>query len=95
MDNHNPLVIKGCRQCGKTWSAMDFAKKNYKNVVYINFFENPAYTTIFEGSLVVDDIMMYISTFMGSGVKYEVGNTCIVLDELQECPKARTALKFF
>lgn len=95
MANHNPLVIKGCRQCGKTWSVMDFAKKNYENVVYINFFENPAYTTIFEGSLVVDDIMMYISTFMGSNVKYEAGNTCIVLDELQECPKARTALKFF
>ena len=38
---HKPLVIKGCRQCGKTFSVMDFAKKYYKNVVYLNFFENP------------------------------------------------------
>lgn len=91
----NPLVIKGCRQCGKTWSVVNFAKQNYANVAYINFFENPAYQTIFDGSLAVDDVVMYLSTFLGSDVKFEAGRTCIVLDELQECPKARTALKFF
>ena len=30
---HKPLLIKGCRQCGKTYSVLDFAKKNYKHVV--------------------------------------------------------------
>ena len=40
-ENRKPLIIKGCRQCGKTFSVLDFAKKNYKNVVYLNFFENP------------------------------------------------------
>ena len=34
--NHKPLIIKGCRQCGKTFSVLDFAKKNYKHVVYLN-----------------------------------------------------------
>lgn len=92
---HNPIVIKGCRQCGKTWSVMHFAKQNYKYVAYINFFENPAYTTIFDGSLVIDDIVMYMSAFLSKDIKFEAGHTCIVLDELQECPKARTALKFF
>lgn len=95
MVNHNPIVIKGCRQCGKTWSVMNFAKKNYKNVVYINFFENPAYVTIFDGSLKVDDLVMYMSAVLGQEVNFEAGDTCIVLDELQECPNARTALKFF
>ena len=38
-ENRKPLIIKGCRQCGKTFSVLDFAKKNYKNVVYLNFFE--------------------------------------------------------
>ena len=33
-ENRKPLIIKGCRQCGKTFSVLDFAKKNYKNVVY-------------------------------------------------------------
>ena len=36
-ENRKPLIIKGCRQCGKTFSVLDFAKKNYKNVVYIGF----------------------------------------------------------
>lgn len=35
-ENRKPLIIKGCRQCGKTFSVLDFAKKNYKNVVYLN-----------------------------------------------------------
>ena len=45
-ENRKPLIIKGCRQCGKTFSVLDFAKKNYKNVVYLNFFENPDYAGI-------------------------------------------------
>lgn len=47
--NRNPLVVKGCRQCGKTYSVLDFANKNYKYVVYVNFFENPDYATAFAG----------------------------------------------
>ena len=30
---HKPLIIKGCRQCGTTYSVLDFAKKNYAHVV--------------------------------------------------------------
>lgn len=41
--SHKPLIVKGCRQCGKTFSVLDFAKKNYKHVVYLKFFENPDY----------------------------------------------------
>ena len=40
---HKPLIIKGPRQCGKTFSVLDFAKNNYKNIVYLNFFENQSY----------------------------------------------------
>lgn len=39
--DRNPLVIKGCRQCGKTYSVLEFANANYEHVIYINFFENP------------------------------------------------------
>lgn len=93
--NHNPLVVKGCRQCGKTYSVLKFAEENYKHVVYINFFENEAYKGIFDDSLAVDDLVMYITATLGNKAVFEEGETCIVLDELQECPKARTALKFF
>lgn len=94
-ENHKPLIIKGCRQCGKTFSVLDFAKKNYKHVVYLNFFENPDYVSVFSGSLEVDTIVMMLSALLGSEAVFEKGNTVLVLDEIQECPDARTALKFF
>ena len=93
--NRKPLLIKGCRQCGKTYSVLDFAKKNYKHVVYLNFFENLDYCSVFEGSLEIDNITMLLSALLGSEAVFEPGNTILVLDEIQECPDARTALKFF
>ena len=58
----NPLVIKGCRQCGKTSSVLSFARKNYKNVVYIDFHEQKDLCELFEGSLQVDYLTVAIST---------------------------------
>lgn len=92
---HKPLIVKGPRQCGKTYSVLEFAEKNYKSVVYLNFYSNPNYTSIFTGSLEVDNITMLISALLGKEVVFEPGNTIIIFDEIQECPEARTALKFF
>lgn len=93
--NHKPLIIKGCRQCGKTFSVLDFAKKNYKNVVYLNFYENPDYAAVFSGSLEIDNIIVMLSALLGERAVFEAGKTVLVLDEIQDCPEARTALKFF
>lgn len=93
--NHKPLIIKGCRQCGKTCSVLDFAEKNYRHVVYLNFFENPEYASVFSASLEVDNIIMLLSALLGRKAVFEPGNTVLVLDEIQDCPEARTALKFF
>jgi possible ATPase len=93
--NHKPLIVKGCRQCGKTFSVIDFAKKNYKNVVYLNFFENPDYISAFNGSLEVNNIIMMLSALLGSEAVFEEDETVLIFDEIQECPEARTALKFF
>ena len=95
MKDRKPLIIKGCRQCGKTFSVLDFAKKNYKHVVYLNFFENPDYASVFAGSLEVDHIVMMLSALLGGNAVFEAGETVLVLDEIQDCPDARTALKFF
>lgn len=94
-ENRNPLILKGCRQCGKTFSVLRFAQQHYKHVVYLNFFENPDYRTIFEGSLKVDDVVLMMSAFVGANVRFIPHETVIVLDEIQECPSARAALKFF
>ena len=93
--NRKPLIVKGCRQCGKTFSVLDFAHKNYKNVVYLNFFENPDYASVFAGSLEIDHIVMMLTALLGSAAVFEAGKTVLVLDEIQDCPEARTALKFF
>lgn len=90
-----PLIIKGCRQCGKTFSVLDFARKHYTHVVYLNFFENPDYASVFSGSLEVDNIIMMLSALLGGEAVFKAGETVLVLDEIQECPEARTALKFF
>ncbi|MCM1121936.1 MAG: ATP-binding protein [Eubacterium sp.] len=94
-EGHKPLILKGCRQCGKTFSVMDFAKKHYKNVVYLNFYANPDYASVFAGSLEVDNIIMLLSALLPGGAVFEPGKTVLILDEIQECPDARTALKFF
>lgn len=93
--NHKPIIIKGCRQCGKTFSVQKFAKENYRHVVYLNFFQNSEYASIFAGSLEIDNLIMLMSALLGSSAVFEPGETVIILDEIQECPEARTALKFF
>lgn len=92
--DRKPLVLKGCRQCGKTYSVRKFAAENYGHVVYLNFVEQPDYSLAFKGSKQVDDIVVGI-TAMVSGATFVPGDTCVILDEIQECPDARTALKFF
>ena len=92
--NHMPLVIMGIRQCGKTFIAQQFASENYKHVVYINFFKEEQRKTAFYGSKDVDNIIMLLSAQMRNA-KFVPGETCIILDEIQECPEARTSLKFF
>ena len=92
--NHKPLIIKGCRQCGKTFSVNAFAKEYYTHVVYLNFFEHPDYKLAFEGSKQIDSIVMNLTALLPNR-RFVSGQTCIILDEIQECSAARTALKFF
>lgn len=92
--HHKPLVIKGCRQCGKTYSVRKFAEENYDHVVYVNFVEQEDCILAFENSKRVDDIVMGLTALLPGSV-FKAGCTCLILDEIQECPGARTALKFF
>ncbi len=93
--NKNPLIIKGQRQCGKTFSVLAFAKENYKHAVYLNFLKNPNFVSIFNGSLEVDNLIIMMSALLGSENEFVPHETIIILDEIQDCPEARTALKFF
>ncbi len=90
-----PLIIKGCRQCGKTSSVRDFAEKHYKHAIYLNFLERPEFATAFADSLEVNRIILLLTAMLGENAVFEAGNTVLILDEIQDCPQARTALKFF
>jgi len=87
------LLVKGARQVGKTFIIDEFARSNYKHYTRINFDENPSYKTIFEGDLDVVTLIKQISLRVPNA-ELVPNETLIFLDEIQNCPKARTALKF-
>ncbi len=90
--SNKALLIKGARQIGKTTVVRQFAKAHYKNFVEINFEQNPSAKQAFDGDLDARTILMNLSA-MGIG-PFVPGETLIFLDEIQSCPKARTAIKF-
>ena len=92
--DRKPLVIKGIRQCGKTYIVQKFAKENYESVVYMNFILEPDKKSAFTGNIDVDTIILNLSALI-PGSRFINGKTCIILDEIQECKEARTALKSF
>ena len=91
---HKPLVIMGIRQCGKTFIVQYFATTHYKTVVYLNFIKQPERINAFVGSKDVNAILLNLSAQI-QGVTFTPGDTCFIFDEIQECPEARTSLKFF
>ena len=88
-----PLVVQGARQVGKTTSIRAFGKKEYSFFYEINFIRNPSLLEVFEDDLSPQSIFSRLSLVI-PGFHIEPGNTLIFLDEIQECPNARTALKF-
>lgn len=91
--NRKPLIIRGARQVGKTWLMKEFGKNCYEKYAYINFDDNIRMNKLFEGDF---DLPKIIQGFkIESGVNIEPENTLIILDEIQETPKALKALKYF
>lgn len=88
-----PLVLKGVRQCGKTWLLKEFGEQNYPDVAVFNFEENPSLCSIFEQDLDVKRILLELGVTRGKAIQPE--KTLIILDEIQACDKALTSLKYF
>lgn len=92
-DNRKPLILKGVRQCGKTYLLKDFGNRCYESVAYFNFEETDALKTVFEKDFDVKRILFELELFLGKTIK--PGATLIIFDEIQECGKALTAMKYF
>ena len=86
------LLLTGSRQVGKTTSVRMFAKAHYSHFVEINFVKYPRARQAFDGNLDTKTIVTNLSA-MGFGPFVE-GETLVFFDEIQECPNARTAIKF-
>ena len=92
--DRKPLIVKGSRQVGKTESIKRFAAGSYKNIVYINFVEEPKYKMIADDGYKTDDIIRNISRIDPSK-RFGAGKALIIFDELQDFPEISTSLKFF
>ena len=90
--NRKPLIIRGARQVGKTWLMKEFGKTQYKKTIYINFEDNDLMREHFSKDLNTKRIIEGLEL---EHSKIDSKNTLIILDEIQECPKALTALKYF
>ena len=91
--NHKPLVIQGARQVGKTWLIQEFGKKYYEQVAYINFDVDLKSREIFDVDYDTERLIMDIG--LATKTKINGENTLIIFDEIQECPRALTSLKYF
>lgn len=92
--DRKPLIVKGCRQIGKTESVLHFAQQNYESVVEINFVRDEKYKKIIVDGYDVDSIIKNISRIDPSK-RFIPGKTLMFFDEITEFPEITTALKFF
>lgn len=87
------LLVKGARQIGRTFIIRKFGRENYDSFIEINFVEEPQYISVFNGNLDADTIFMGLSAIRRD-LNIVPGRTLLFLDELQDCPNARSAFKF-
>lgn len=93
--NKKPLIIKGCRQIGKTESIRHFAKEtNYESFIEINFVKEEKYKQITNDGYDVLSIIKNIS-LLDPSKKFIPGKTLIFFDEITDFPEIATSLKFF
>ena len=92
-NNKMPLVLYGARQVGKTYIVTEFGRENYRNMLYVNFEQDEKIIPYFETSISPPDIINVLEKFYNTKIiPYE---TLIFFDEIQNCNKALTSLKYF
>lgn len=92
-DDRKPMVLKGARQVGKTWLMKEFGRSCYRHTVYFNFDEEDELKSIFEANKNPQRIIELLSLIAGEKILPK--ETLVIFDEIQECPAALNALKYF
>ena len=88
-----PLIVRGARQVGKTWLMREFGRTQYEQCAYINFDNNARMQELFKGDLQIERLITALQ--IEAGVTIRPHNTLLVFDEVQEVPRALSALKYF
>lgn len=92
-NNRKPLILSGARQVGKTWLLTEFARREYAKNVFFSLDRNKDARKVFQQGGSAQQLLQRLSAL--SGVDITEGDTLLILDEIQDCPEALTALKFF
>ena len=92
-DRRKPLVLRGARQTGKTYSLREFGQQHYKRLAYLNFEETASASQLFQADLDPYRIISEIGLMLDLPIV--PGETLIFFDEIQACPNALTSLKYF
>jgi predicted AAA+ superfamily ATPase len=91
--NRLPLILKGARQVGKTWLLNEFGRTVFNDVLSINFENAPGLKETFDGDISPQRIIDLLGALHGKRIKPQ--ETLMIFDEVQEIPRALTALKYF
>lgn len=92
-EDRKPMILMGARQVGKTWIMKEFGKNEYAKVAYISFYNNERMNDVFDMDFDIDRIIMNLN--IESGVSITPNDTLIILDDIQNAPKALESLKYF
>ncbi len=93
-DRRSALMLRGARQVGKTYVVKDYCSQKGIHVLSIDLSEDERSRAVFKGDLTVDALILKLSA-VHMDFEFIPGKTLIFLDEIQDCPDARTALKSF
>ena len=88
-----PLIVRGVRQCGKTWLLKEFGRLHFKDTAYFNFERQRNLASLFTGTIDPERILMELGALAGKALKPQT--TLIIFDEIQTSPEALNALKYF
>lgn len=92
--NRKPLLLSGVRQCGKTYIIKQFAKDEFQDFAYFNFDGDIGLKSVFDHDFDVDRIVNELGSII-LGRKITPGETLVIFDEIQACPRAISSLKYF
>ena len=88
-----PLILRGARQVGKTWSVKKLGADHFENTVHMDLEKNRQFHSLFEGDLDPKIIVQNIEVLLKT--KITSGKTLLFIDEIQSCPRAIMALRYF